>query len=72
VYTWRNPGSPFAPGKLDFVIYSRDVACAKKSFTLDTAELPANVLETAGLEAGDSAVASTHLALVTDFKIRKK
>jgi endonuclease/exonuclease/phosphatase family metal-dependent hydrolase len=72
VHTWRNPGSPFAPGKLDFVIYSRDVARVKKSFTLDTAELPATVLETAGLEAGDSAVASTHLALVTDFKIRKK
>ena len=72
VHTWRSASSVFSPGRLDYVLYSRDVAKLKKSYTLDTAVLPDEVLEEFGLEAGDSLAASDHLPLVTDFLLKKK
>ena len=72
ITTWRRESSEFTPGKLDFVIYSKDVARLKRNYVLETTEMPDEVLELHGLERTDSLVASDHLALVTDFKIKKK
>ncbi len=71
VTTWRRATSAFMPGKLDWILFSNDVAKLRKSYVLDTAELPAKLLEDLGLERGDSLVASDHLALVADFKIKR-
>ena len=71
-HTWRNPTSEFAPGKLDYAFFSNDVAKLKRGFVLDTASLPEVVLEAHGLERGDSRIASDHLALVMDFRIRRR
>ena len=60
------------PPRLDFVIYSKDVARLKRNYVLDTMELPDEILEQHGLERTDSLVASDHLAMVTDFKVKKK
>ncbi len=72
VHTWRRATSEFGPGKLDFVIYSSDVAKLKRNFTLDTGSLPEQVLEEFGLLAADSLEASDHLALVADFRFKRR
>ncbi|MCP4659065.1 MAG: hypothetical protein GY856_26960, partial [bacterium] len=66
VYTWRNDDSPFAPGKLDFIFFTSDVAQLRKSFVLDTATLPAAELKRRRLRRADSSAASDHLPLVAD------
>ncbi len=71
VTTWRRAASAFMPGRLDWILFSNDVAKLRKSYVLDTAELPAQLLENLGLERGDSLAASDHLALVADFKIKR-
>ena len=70
--TWRRDTSNYTPGKLDYIIYSKDVARLKRNYVLDTAEMPDDVLEAAGLERSDSLTASDHLAMVADFKVKKK
>ena len=72
IHTWRRDSSDFTPGKLDFVIYSKDVARLKRNYVLDTTEMPDEILQLHGLERTDSLVASDHLAMVADFKIKKK
>jgi hypothetical protein len=72
VTTWRSDTSAYAPGKLDFIIYSKDVARLKRNYVIDTAEMPDDILELHGLELDDSLIASDHLAMVADFKIKKK
>ncbi len=69
VYTWFNPPQNYAPGKLDFILYSPDVATLKSNYTLKTGDIPAADLAAAGLEAGDSS-ASDHLAMVADFSFK--
>lgn len=70
--TWRSGTSSYSPGKLDYIIYSKDVARLKKNYVLDTAEMPDEVLAAAGLERSDSLTASDHLAMVADFKVKKR
>lgn len=70
IHTWRRVTSQFAPGKLDFVLYTGDALRHVGSFVLDTESMPAAVLEKAGLRATDSLDMSDHLALVVDFEPR--
>jgi len=67
IYTWRSDDSPFAPGKLDFLFFTSDVARLRKSFVLDTATLPVAELKRRRLRRADSLLASDHLPLVADF-----
>ncbi len=70
VSTWRRDASQFAPGKLDFVFFSDDVARLESSFVLDTATLPAAELQRHRLRRNDSLRVSDHLLLVADFSFR--
>ena len=40
-YTWRNDGSAYPPGRLDYMIVSDAVMTVQKSFTLRTEEMSA-------------------------------
>lgn len=65
-YTWKDDESSFAPGRLDFLIYT-DSVLNIRGFVLDTAELPGDVLAAYGLLAEDTAEASDHLPVVADI-----
>ena len=65
-YTWRSDGGSFAPGRLDWFLYSPDRLALHRNFVLWTPDMPATVLAAAGLHRDDS-LASDHLALVADF-----
>lgn len=67
-YTWRSDSSSFAPGRLDFVIYTDSVMTVAGSFVLNTLDMSAEDLTSHGLQAQDTAEASDHLPLVVDFK----
>jgi endonuclease/exonuclease/phosphatase family metal-dependent hydrolase len=66
-YTWRNDDGPFAPGRLDFILYTDSVLELAGGFVLWSPDLDAADLEGIGLEAADTAVASDHLPVVADF-----
>ncbi len=66
-FTWRDARSSFAPGKLDYIVYSDSVLELANAFVLATEELPREVLERYGLRADDTLDASDHLPVVADF-----
>jgi endonuclease/exonuclease/phosphatase family metal-dependent hydrolase len=66
--TWINPFSSFAPGRLDYILYSDSRLEAKKSFVLKTDDMPATTLSDNGLRSGDTDF-SDHLPIVGDFQI---
>ncbi len=66
-YTWRNDRGSFAPGRLDYIVFSDSVLGLARSFVLWTPELPPAFLEASGLEPSDTAIASDHLPVVADF-----
>jgi len=67
VATWRDERSSFAPGKLDYIIYSDSVLQLERAFILATEELAPEVLARYGLRLDDTLVASDHLPVVADF-----
>ncbi len=67
VYTWRNDRGPFAPGRLDYLVYTDSVLGLGRRFVLWTPDLSAAFLAEHGLERDDTAVASDHLPVVGDF-----
>jgi endonuclease/exonuclease/phosphatase family metal-dependent hydrolase len=66
-YTWRSDDDTYAPGRLDFVIFSDSVARKGNAFVLWTPDLPREALERAGLRADDTVLASDHLPVVVDL-----
>ena len=69
-YTWRNDEDTYAPGRLDFIIYSDSVAEQGNSFALWTPDLPYNeFLEPHGLKPHDTLRASDHLPIVVDLSL---
>lgn len=66
-YTWRDDGSDFWPGHLDYIVYSDSVLETGRSFAIDTREMPATRLAAYGLQTDDSS-ASDHLAFVVDLR----
>ncbi|MDH3744529.1 MAG: endonuclease/exonuclease/phosphatase family protein [Acidobacteriota bacterium] len=66
-YTWRRGTSRFAPGRLDFIFFSDDVATLEKGFVVDTQSMSKKRLRKLGLKRSDSLGVSDHLALVADF-----
>lgn len=69
-YTWRSDDGEFAPGKLDYIVYSDSVLGLGNAFILWTPELSEDALREAGLEADDTVRASDHLPVVADFYFR--
>lgn len=68
-YTWRDARGSFAPGKLDYIVYSDSVARLGNAFVLATEELDAATLERYGLRAQDTLDASDHLPVVADLTL---
>jgi len=71
-YTWRRDRSAYIPGKLDYILFSDDVATLKGNFALYTLEIPSEVLNAYGLLAQDSVDASDHLVIITDLEFERK
>jgi len=67
VATWRDARSAFAPGKLDYIVYSDSALRLERAFILATEELDLDVLERYGLRSDDTLEASDHLPVVADF-----
>lgn len=67
-YTWWDEGNRFAPGRLDWVLYS-DATAAAEGFVLDSSRFDAASLESAGLGWGDTRT-SDHLPVVVDLRRR--
>jgi endonuclease/exonuclease/phosphatase family metal-dependent hydrolase len=53
-YTWRNDTSQFAPGRLDYMVYTDSVLAPTKGFVLNTAAMTETDLAATGLEPFDS------------------
>jgi len=66
VYTWRDDGLPFTPGRLDWALVGDASARVVNAFALDTERLTVDALRTAGLERSDSR-ASDHLPVIVDL-----
>jgi len=64
-YTWLQPWSRFAPGRLDWVLHGTETT--SRAFALDPRRLDDETLARAGLERDDGA-ASDHLPLVVDLR----
>jgi len=70
VTTWRDGGQGFAPGRLDYLVYSDATADIANAFVLDTARLSDESLARLGLDRTDSE-ASDHLPLIVDIRPRR-
>jgi endonuclease/exonuclease/phosphatase family metal-dependent hydrolase len=66
-FTWRDERSSFAPGRLDYIVYSDSVLELANAFVLATEGLAPEILERHGLRPGDTLEASDHLPVVADF-----
>ena len=66
-YTWRNDGSSYNPGKLDYIIYTDSNISISKHFVLNTLPMPNDLLIEWGLEVDDTYEASDHLPRIVDF-----
>jgi exonuclease III len=69
-YTWRSLShydESFAPGRLDYILYTDSVLDLANHFVLCTEEMSPQDLQAAGLMAYETAVASDHLPVVADF-----
>jgi len=66
-FTWYNEGSSFAPGRLDFIVFTNSVIELKNNFVLFTNALPQDSLAKYNLVYNDVTRASDHLPHVADF-----
>ncbi len=65
--TWYNKGSAFAPGRLDYVVFTNSVIELKNNFVFFTNALPQDSLNKYNLLYNDVTRASDHLPHVVDF-----
>jgi hypothetical protein len=69
--TWRGRHpNPFAPGRLDYTLYSGETLEQVGGFTFSTDFLTERQLAEVGLERPTSASTSDHLVMVTDLRLR--
>jgi endonuclease/exonuclease/phosphatase family metal-dependent hydrolase len=68
-FTWRDASSSFAPGRLDYIVFSDSVARLGNSFVLATEELDDATLDRYDLRRDDTLEASDHLPVVADLRI---
>lgn len=65
--TWYSPGSSFAPGRLDYQIYTASVLNVNNTFSLLTNALSGGTLNELSLQINDSMSGSDHMPLVVDY-----
>ena len=70
-YTWRNYGSEYWPGRLDFTIFSDSELEVAHSYTINTSSMSSARLAEFNLEENDTDIASDHLPKVTDFIVNE-
>lgn len=73
-YTWRNDSSQFAPGVLDYILYTDSVVDVANQFVLNTADMSPADLAATGLQANDVIINVSsgfydHLPVVVDFRV---
>ena len=68
--TWSDTTSSFTPGRLDWMVFSKDVIAVHRGYVLDTSDLDSNALKANGLLSEDTAELSDHLPLVADIRIK--
>jgi len=69
VYTWRNDGGSFYPGRLDYLLYSGSTCQLHRSFALETRSMSPAGLAAYGLQSADSELGSDHVPIVSDFTL---
>jgi autotransporter-associated beta strand protein len=74
-YTWRNDRDVFAPGRLDYMVYTDSLLAPTKGFVLNTATMSEAGLTATGLQPFDSLYDGSrghydHLPVVMDFRIQ--
>jgi endonuclease/exonuclease/phosphatase family metal-dependent hydrolase len=67
-YSWRNPRSPFTPGRLDWVLHGGARGALATAFLFDSQRLSEAGRRRTKIEAGDTDQ-SDHLPLVVDFRL---
>ena len=68
-YTWRNDGSSYYPGVLDFIFYTDSALDLQTHFVLETRTMSSGTLSANGLQEFDTTNASDHAARVADFSM---
>lgn len=72
-YTWRNDNSSFAPGRLDYVVFTDSVATLVHRFVLNTTTMTQGDLNATGLQPFDVVVDPPghfdHLPAVVDLRL---
>lgn len=72
-YTWREDGSGFDPGRLDYAIYTDTAINAAKKLVLNTVTMTTSELAANGLQQDDVVLSPPggydHLPLVIDFRL---
>ena len=66
--TWHDDGSSYAPGRLDFFLYTDSVIEVAKSGTIWTPDLPAWYLSQWGLQTNDTPSAADHAPFFIDLR----
>jgi hypothetical protein len=66
-YTWRNDGSSFYPGVLDYILFTDSMLDLKNNYVLETRTMTAATRSAYGLGLYDTTDASDHAARVADF-----
>jgi endonuclease/exonuclease/phosphatase family metal-dependent hydrolase len=74
-WTWRDDGSEFPPGRLDYILFTDSVLDVAKSFVLNTTTMGEADLQAAGLEKLDTTKDKVgkdydHQPLVVDFRLK--
>jgi endonuclease/exonuclease/phosphatase family metal-dependent hydrolase len=69
--TWSRSTDLFAPGRLDYVLYSDSSLQVGRAFVYNSRTLPPRWLRHHGLDAGDSSSASDHMPLVVDVRWKR-
>lgn len=65
--TWSDVKQPFAPGRLDYMLFSDATIQSLGAFVYDSRDLGPRWLSQYHVEAADTDAASDHLPVVTDF-----
>jgi exonuclease III len=66
-FTWYNEGSSYAPGRLDYVVYTNSIMESKNNYSLFTKALPQDSLSLYNLQSDDVTSVADHLPVIVDF-----
>lgn len=67
-FTWDDNESSYAPGKLDYMLYSASALTVTQDMVVDPRQISSGQRQRLGIEQGDASAASDHLPRFADFK----